>query len=122
MSAHNSFTVSKSTRPSSKSRKRKNYVEESAFQNVDLEMLRFKLFFNDPLHEKKFRWNFYYKSRTVVRLCISGIIIMVLLSFLFDLEPFASIDSVSLFSVSFVSVCVHQLHPFFFRQLVFKKL
>eukprot|EP01083_Nonionella_stella_P028914 79686_1 len=79
----NSFSVSK--RASQKQlHNHKNYVEESAFQNVSLEMKRFRLFFNDSVEEKQFRLHSYIKSRTVVRLCVFGLIVIGLMSFALD--------------------------------------
>eukprot|EP01084_Bolivina_argentea_P060577 110670_1 len=79
----NSFSVSKA-RSSSKVRKRKNYVEEKDFKNVSIKMKSFHLFFNDEIQEKQFRLHSYIKSRTVVRLCIFGLILVSLMSFLLD--------------------------------------
>ena len=73
-------------RVSSKGRnhKKKNYVEERAFQNVSLEMKRFRLFFDDARHEKAFRLHYYIKSKTVVRICICGLILISLIVFILD--------------------------------------
>ena len=88
-SAHNSFTVSKSrTSAKARHRNKKNYVEESAFQNVALEMRRFKLFFNEKNHEKAFRLHYYIKSRTVVKICVFGIIILSILNFILDITVY----------------------------------
>jgi len=59
-------------------------VEETAFQNVAVEMKKFKLFFNNYFHEKSFRNHAYMKSRRVIRICILGVVLFCILAFILD--------------------------------------
>ena len=63
---------------------KKNYVADTEFKNVSLKMAKFKLTFDDSRHEKVFRWHYYTKSKTVVRICICGLILIAAIVFILD--------------------------------------
>lgn len=62
----------------------KNYLADETFEHTTLQMHRFRLFFHNKLQELDFRYHYYSKSRSIVKVCIIGLLIISVIVFFVD--------------------------------------
>ena len=77
--------------------RQKNFLRDKAFQSVKLVMNRTTLFFDEKEQELQFRQHFFNKSRKMIQLCVTGLVILSLVLFATD-KYYFGYDGVCLLS------------------------